>query len=112
MLELAAPRNPVAGRYFDFGVNHLLCLRDERAEVAAPHVGGDDDAALAILAIDHVRAGGYGNLGHLSQRNKRLRIVDSRLRIGNMSQSHCSVAVTFALRQRHGQMLQGLNVRA
>ena len=32
-------------------------LGDERPEVAAAHVGGDDDAALAVLAADLIRSG-------------------------------------------------------
>ncbi len=49
--ELAAPGDLVAGRDRDFGGDLLLCLTDERAEIAAAHVHAHADSSA-----DHFRA--------------------------------------------------------
>ena len=57
VLELAAPGEPGAGRQ-RAPRRAMRCLRvgDERADVAAAHVGLHDDAPLAVLAADLIRA--------------------------------------------------------
>ena len=52
VLELAAPLDRVAGRELHLAADPLLGLLDERADVAAPDVGLDDDPPLAPLALD------------------------------------------------------------
>ncbi len=54
VLELPAPRGPVAGRHLDLLLHGLRASADERAEVAAAHVGAHHDPALAVLAADLV----------------------------------------------------------
>ena len=56
LLKLAAPSDPVTGRQLYLLCDRALRLRDEGPEIAFANVGGDDDAALAVLAADLVRA--------------------------------------------------------
>ena len=70
----AAPADPVAGRQLrPAAATCALRLGDERAEVAAAHVGRDDDAALAVLAADLVRARRDLDVGHRRQRHEAAR---------------------------------------
>ena len=65
VFKLPAPVQPAAGGQRDLRRDLLLGVGDERAEVAAAHVGLHDDAALAVFAADLVRALGDLDLRHL-----------------------------------------------
>ena len=69
VLELAAPADPVAGGQLHLARDPPLRLGDERAEVAAAHVGLHDDAALAVLAADLVGPRRDLDLRHGRQRH-------------------------------------------
>lgn len=71
VLELPAPGDEVARRQFHGGVNLLLCLLYEAADVAVGHVALDDDTALRLFAADLRRAFGHIDVGQLAERNQR-----------------------------------------
>ena len=55
LLERPAVLDPVAGRYVHVARETFADLVDERAEVAAAHVGRHEDATFTVLAADLVR---------------------------------------------------------
>ncbi len=69
-MECAAVVDPVTGGKCDFRIDDGLDLGDEVAEVAAADVGGDGDAALAVLAVDLIGAGGGFDAGEFTKRHK------------------------------------------
>ncbi len=73
ILELPAPGQPIAGRQRDFRGDLGLRLGDDRGDVASAHIGGDDDAALAVLARDLVLPFADRDLGDLLQQDRRRR---------------------------------------
>ena len=70
VFELPTPGGPVTRRDLHLRFQRSAGFRDERTEVAIPHVGADHDAPLAILAADLVRAGGQFQGCQFRQRDK------------------------------------------
>ena len=69
VLELAAVFDVIAGRQRHVLLDPRAHLVDEAAEIAAAHVRHDDDAALAFVALDLLRAARHADVGDLIERH-------------------------------------------
>ena len=67
LLESPTVFDPIAWRRAQTCIQALANFRDEATEIAVAHVGGDDDAALAVLPVDLVRPRAFLDLGHFAQ---------------------------------------------
>ena len=70
MLKGAPVADPVSSGNLNLGADLLLHLGDERSQVATPHIGGDDHAALAVLAADLIGSFLDGDRRDLLQRHE------------------------------------------
>ena len=105
LLERAAIVDPVARRYLDLVADALLQVRHETAQITPADIGGDDDAALAILAVDLVRPQRRLDLRNFAQRYRLWRARHPR---GGAA----GLVDVFAAAQRDRQILQRRRVLA
>ena len=90
MLEAAAVFDPVAGRHLDLGIDGLLQIGHETAQIAVAHVGSDCNATLSVVAVDLVCALDHFHLGHTAQWHSARLAITSRVRQGRQRNRQCS----------------------
>ena len=69
ILELATPGQPIPGRQRDLLRDFHLCLINNRADVAAAHVGRRYHTPLAVFPADLIGAFAHMETRKLAQRN-------------------------------------------
>ena len=103
ILELTTPFEVIARRQLNLCDLRLRFL-NERTGIASAEIDLDDHAPLAVLTTDLIRPHDMLDLGHSAQWDM------PRWRMRNTQCVSLTGDTPLTLRQRHGQITQGLNV--